>query len=71
MSTNLELDLVVDLNTTDDAALPWTFLDEALNPERIVPGAHILLGSGAVRAVAPSWSISTARSCTSARSEDR
>lgn len=49
MSTEIELDLVVDLNTMDDTGLPWTFLDEAVQPERIVPGAHIVVYSGSVR----------------------
>lgn len=46
------VDLVVDLNTMDDTGLPWAFLDEAPDPERIVPGRYILVGSGAARAVA-------------------
>lgn len=56
MSKQVELDLPVDLNTIDDTGLPWTFLDEALHPERVVPGAHIVVGEGSgehsVRAVA-------------------
>jgi hypothetical protein len=47
-----DLDLVVDLNTMDDTGLPWAFFDDAPDPTRIVPGAHIIVGSGAVRAVA-------------------
>jgi hypothetical protein len=46
------LDLVVDLNTMDDTGLPWAFLDAAPDPTRVVPGTHIVVGSGAVRAVA-------------------
>lgn len=42
MSTEIELDLVVDLNTMDDSGLPWTFLDEAVHPERIVLGSLIV-----------------------------
>ncbi len=56
MSNQIELDLPVDLNTMDDTGLPWTFLDEAIHPERVVPGAHIVVGEGSgehsVRAVA-------------------
>lgn len=52
MKKQSELDLVVDLNTMDDTGLPRTFLDEAVHPERIIPGAHIVVGSGSVRAVA-------------------
>jgi hypothetical protein len=48
----IQLDLVVDLNTMDDTGLPWTFLDEAIHPNRLVPGAYIIVGSGDVRAVA-------------------
>ncbi len=51
-SSQIELDLIVDLNTMDDTGLPWAFLDDALHPERLVPGAHIIVGSGVVRAVA-------------------
>jgi hypothetical protein len=47
-----DLDLVVDLNTMDDTGLPWAFLDDALRPERVVPGEYLVVGSGAVRAVA-------------------
>ena len=52
MSTPVQLDLVVDLNTVDDTGLPWAFLDDAINPSRLVPGAHVIVGSGEVRAVA-------------------
>ena len=46
------VDLVVDLNTMDETGLPWAFLDEAPRPDRVVPGAYVVAGSGAVRAVA-------------------
>ena len=52
MGAPIDLDLVVDLNTMDDTGLPWAFLDHAINPSRLVPGAYIIVGSGAVRAVA-------------------
>lgn len=48
----VELDLVVDLNTMDDSGMPWAFLDRAVHPERIQPGAHVVVGAGSVRAVA-------------------
>ncbi|MGI8984100.1 MAG: hypothetical protein ACR2HM_06155 [Acidimicrobiales bacterium] len=52
-SENLvEIDLVVDLNTMDDSGLPWAFLDRAVHPERIRPGAHVVVGAGSVRAIA-------------------
>lgn len=47
-----DLDLVIDLNTMDETGLPWAFLDAAPDPARIVPGGHIVVGSGKVRAVA-------------------
>lgn len=47
-----ELDLRVDLNTEDDAGLPWAFLREARDPALIREGAWIIVGSGNVRAVA-------------------
>ena len=53
MSEQLEpLDLVVDLNTMDETGLPWAFLKRAADPGRIVPGSHIVVGAGNVRAVA-------------------
>jgi hypothetical protein len=52
LNSELEPDLVVDLNTMDESGLPWAFLDQALRPERVSPGAHIVVGAGRVRAVA-------------------
>lgn len=52
MGTPAQLDVVVDLNTMDDTGLPWAFLDEAIRPGRLVPGAYVIVGSGEVRAVA-------------------
>jgi hypothetical protein len=46
------VDLVVDLNTMDETGLPWAFLDQAIDRNHIVPGAHIIIGSGAAKAVA-------------------
>ena len=51
-SPELEVDLVVDLNSEDESGLPWTFLDEARDPTRIREGAWIVVGEGAARAVA-------------------
>jgi hypothetical protein len=50
--TRPTVDLVVDLNTMDDTGLPWAFLDETPDPGRIRSGCHIVVGSGAARAVA-------------------
>lgn len=53
MSDQLEpLDLLVDLNTMDETGLPWAFLKRATDPARIIPGSHIIVGAGKVRAVA-------------------
>jgi hypothetical protein len=52
MAPQIELDLIVDLNTMDDTGLPWAFLDDAIHPARLVPGAYVIVGSGEVRAVA-------------------
>lgn len=52
MTTAVEVDLRIDLNTMDETGLPWTFLDQAADPTIIVPGRHILVGSGLARAVA-------------------
>jgi hypothetical protein len=48
----LEIDLFVDLNTEDDTGLPWTFIDEARDPSRIVPGRYVVVGAGSAVAVA-------------------
>ena len=46
------VDLLVDLNTMDETGLPWAFLDQAPHPDRVLPGAYVVAGSGAARAVA-------------------
>ena len=51
MPQEFEIDLVVDLNTMDETGFPWAFLDAAPHPDRVVPGAYIVVGSGAARAV--------------------
>ncbi len=52
MATTVDVELRVDLQTMDETGLPWTFLDEAPDPSRIVPGRHIVAGSGSAVAVA-------------------
>lgn len=52
MAITVDVDLRVDLQTMDETGLPWTFLDEAPDVSRIVPGRHIVAGSGAATAVA-------------------
>ena len=46
------IDLTVDLNTIDDTGMPWAFLDEAADPEKVRPGRHLVVGAGQARAVA-------------------
>jgi hypothetical protein len=50
--SEMQIDLTVDLNNEDESGLPWTFLDEALNPSLIREGAWIVVGEGSARAVA-------------------
>lgn len=52
MATAVDVDLRVDLQTMDETGLPWTYLDQAPDQSRIVPGAHIVAGSGSAVAVA-------------------
>jgi hypothetical protein len=51
------VDLPLDLNTQDETGLPWTFLDEAPDPSRIVQGAWIVVGGPQAQAVAQVVSI--------------
>jgi len=46
------IDIDIDWNTQDDTGLPWTFADEAYDPDRIVPGAFVVAGRGTAVAVA-------------------
>jgi hypothetical protein len=46
-----EVDLVADLNAEDDDGLGWSTLAEARDPRRIIPGAMVLAGNQAARAV--------------------
>jgi len=46
------IDIDIDWNTQDDTGLPWTFADEAADPDRIVPGAFVVAGRGTAVAVA-------------------
>jgi hypothetical protein len=52
MSEPYPIDVIVDLNTMDETGLPWAFLDYAPRPDRVVPGAYVVAGSGRARAVA-------------------
>ena len=46
------IDIDVDWNTMDDTGLPWTFLEEAADPSKIVAGAFVVAGRGTAVAVA-------------------
>lgn len=45
------IDLIADLNSEDDDGLGWSVLSDARTPERVKPGALILAGNAAGRAV--------------------
>lgn len=51
-ASEVNVDLVVDLNSEDESGLPWTFLDEARDRALIVEGAWVVVGEGSARAVA-------------------
>ena len=38
METEIEVDIPCDPTQIDHTGLPWTFLDEAAHPDRIVEG---------------------------------
>ncbi len=44
METEIEVDIPCDPTQIDDTGLPWTFLDEAAHPDRIVEGAIVITG---------------------------
>ncbi len=46
------IDIDIDWNTQYDTGSPWTFADEASDPDRIVPGAFVVAGRGTAVAVA-------------------
>ncbi|MGH9063955.1 MAG: hypothetical protein ACRDZQ_02525 [Acidimicrobiales bacterium] len=46
------IDIDIDWNTQDETGLPWTFVDQAPDPSRIVPGAFVVAGRGTALAVA-------------------
>jgi hypothetical protein len=50
--TELEIDLVADLNAQDDEGLGWATLADAREPERVQPGVLVLAGNRSARAVA-------------------
>jgi hypothetical protein len=41
----VRIDIPADLNDEDETGYVWTFLDEAREPSRIRPGAHVVAGN--------------------------
>ncbi|MFN0028225.1 MAG: hypothetical protein ACKV2O_13745 [Acidimicrobiales bacterium] len=48
----MKIDLFVDLNTEDDTGLPWSYIDQAEDPSKVVPGRLIVVGAGSAKAIA-------------------
>jgi hypothetical protein len=48
----VKIDLYVDLNTEDETGLPWTYLDQAIDPSLVVPGRLLVVGAGSAVAMA-------------------
>ena len=48
----MKIDLFVDLNTEDETGLPWTYVDQAEDPSRVVVGRRLVVGAGNAVAVA-------------------
>lgn len=48
----ISIDIPADLNGEDETGMVWTFLDEAAQPELIVPGAIVVAGDEHAPAVA-------------------
>jgi hypothetical protein len=52
MTVGVPVDIWVDLNSEDETGLPWTYLHEAREPSKIIPGAYVVAGSADAQAVA-------------------
>jgi hypothetical protein len=48
----MKIDLFVDLKTEDETGLPWSYVDQAVDPSVVVPGRLIVVGSGSAATVA-------------------
>lgn len=46
-----ELDVIADLNAEDDDGLGWSTVSDARDPGRVKPGAMLLAGNEAAKAV--------------------
>ncbi|MGH9893792.1 MAG: hypothetical protein ACREA0_17770 [bacterium] len=51
MRKDTDVDLIADLNAQDDEGLGWSTLSDARDPARVQPGAMLLAGNKAARAV--------------------
>ena len=51
MSTNTDIDLLVDFNTEDDTGLSWTYAKRAKDPSQIVAGRYVIAGMTGATAV--------------------
>ena len=48
----MKIDLFVELKTEDETGLPWSYVDQAVDPSVVVPGRLIVVGSGSAVTVA-------------------
>lgn len=48
----IRIDIAADLHAEDETGYVWTFLDEATDPQRIVPGALVVAGDADAPAIA-------------------
>ncbi len=49
--TDHPVELRIDLNSEDETGLPWTFLDHAVDSDRVQVGRYLVAGAGEVAAV--------------------
>lgn len=51
MTSDSDIDLLVDFNTEDDTGLSWTYAKRAKDPSQIVAGRYIVAGMTGTTAV--------------------
>ena len=51
MTSNIDIDLLVDFNTEDDTGLSWTYAKRAKDPSLIVAGRYVVAGMTGATAV--------------------